>query len=77
MRIEIVDKLVSRLAPEYAERQIILSPSEVAILQKAITICKQAEKLEAEINRLAGDSDERYESDYAWAQIHLTSILRG
>ena len=68
--------LATRLKPEYAERHIALTPDEIAILEQAITICEKAQELESEINRLAGDSDERYESDYAWAEIYLTSILR-
>ena len=77
MKIETEKSLATLLKPEFAERRVALSQRETEILKKAIAICEKAQELESEINRLAGDGDDRWESEFGWAEIYLKSILRG
>lgn len=69
----IEDSPATRIKPEYAERQVQLSPAEKSILHDALLICEKASELQAAINRLESVPDEY--NDFEWARIYLADIM--
>ena len=73
MKIVVEDSLVARLKPEYAERHVLLTPTEKAVLYSAKLICQKAGELQAAINRAERIPDDY--NDFEWARIYLADCV--